>query len=294
MKKILVVSVLMIFILAGINSTAIKVSKNNADDTFSNDRNHYALIVGVETYEDPEFNSKMIKYADKIDDGARKMYELINSSRNFEEENIKMLINEEGTKANISDAITSWLDDKESEKDVVLIFITGHAWRMPFSNRSEGHAYYFPYDLSTSRYSENAITDIEIDSWLDNLESKHVVVILDTCFSGRMFALRQFGRTILAAGGKYLFCPVDEDDNLGSGIFTYFLLQSFKGVADLNNDGWVSANEAFRYVRWPVLWFSAWVHFPYFEKHPNYIYFNGPQIPFMYDRHLGDIPLIQY
>ena len=50
MKKILVIGVLMIFVLAGINSMAIKISKNNVDDTFSNDRTFYALIIGIEEY----------------------------------------------------------------------------------------------------------------------------------------------------------------------------------------------------------------------------------------------------
>lgn len=260
----------------------------------SDDIEYYALVVGVEVYQDKNFSEKMLEHADKIDDGAKKMYDLLNRSENFKEENTKMILNEQATSQKIEDNITSWLDDKEDENDIVLIYITGHAWKMPLSKIRKGNAYLFSYDVSTSKYSENAITDIELDSWVDTLESKHIVVIFDTCFSGRMLAMRQQHRTILTAGGRLFLCPVDEHDSLGGGIFSHFLIQGFNGVADINNDGWVTAKEAFRYARRPVLHFSLWAHFPYLIKYPDFLYFSGPQIPFIYDRHIGNIPLIKY
>lgn len=289
-----------VLVLASLSltSTGISIEKISCSEEEVNgqpeDVEYYALIVGVETYGDQNFSEKMFVYADKIDDGAIKMYDLLNRSENFKEENIRMILNENATSQKIKDNITTWLDDKEDENDVVLIYITGHAWKMPRANRSKGNVFFFSYDVSTSKYSENAITDIELDSWVDALESKHVVVIFDTCFSGRMFAMRQQHRTILAAGGKYFFCPVDEHDSLGCGIFTFFLLQGFDGVADINTDGWVTAREAFMYARRPVIHFSLWAQFPYIEKYPNYLYFSGPQIPYLYDRHNGNVKLIQY
>jgi len=294
---LILMTIFSLFLSANIQAEILTKDNIKIDEEANQDPgdvNYYALIIGVEIYGDHDFNEKMIKYADKIDDGAKKMYDLLNMTENFKEENIKMILNENATSEKIKESITTWLDDREDENDVVLIYITGHSWKIPFANRAKGHAFYFSYDVNTSEYSENAITDIEFDTCIDTLESEHIVVIFDTCFSGRMLAVRQQGRTILAAGGRYLFCPVDEDDNLGSGIFTYFLLQAFSGIADINNDGWVTAKEAFTYAKMPVIRFTIWQKFPNFIQIKPYFYISGPQIPYLYDNHLGSVKLIQY
>jgi len=253
-------------------------------EDLSNDVEYYALIIGVEKFEGIELPGPY------IDDSAIDMYEKLLSSNNWNEENIKLLLNENATKAGIQDAITLWLDDKETENDVVLYYFTGHSWKTPFPDRFKGHTYTYPYDY----LNDNKITDVELGSWFDELESEHISIILDTCYSGRMTALNKDGRTVLAAGGKFLFCPVDGDDSLESGIFTYHLLQGFDGVADINNDGWVSAKEVFHYARMPTFHFSFWQKFPFinFSRDYNLPIFIGPQLPYIYDNHVGDILLI--
>lgn len=290
MKKILVIGVLMIFILAGINSTAIKTSKNNVDDTFSNDRNFYALIIGIEEY--AGFDTPDQEY---LDDSAISFYEKLLSSSNWEEENIKLLLNENATKESIHDAITGWLDDKENETDVVVIYHVSHGWKTKIKDRLKGNAYVFTHNSSSFMYGPDKITDKEYDNWVDELDSKHIALIFGNCYSGRMLALRQTGRTVLTAGGKYLLCPCNWSMYLEDTMFGFFLRQGLDGVADINNDGWVTAQEAFHYARWPVIWHSTWYHFPYlWDSHGDKQRFLGPQIPYMYDRHVGDIPILQY
>ncbi len=261
------------------------IIENVYDQNISDGTKYYAVIVGVEKFEDVEFPEE-----DYIDDTAVAMYDKLLESDNWKEENIKLLLNENATKEGIRDAITNWLDEKETKNDVVLYYFTGHSWKMPIHKRLNGHTYTFPYDISDTGYSEDKITDVELDSWLDELDSKHVAVILDTCYSGRMLSLRQRGRVILTAGGKYLFCPVDEDDMLECGIFSYFLFQGLDGFADINNDGWISAKELFRYARIPTFHFSFWKQFPFTKYLPLFI---GPQLPYIYDRHPGELQLVQ-
>jgi hypothetical protein len=249
----------------------------------------YALVVGVEKFE----NMNLTEYAHLIDESAVAMYEKLNNSANWKQENIKLLLNENATKENIHNAIVNWLDDKESRDDVVLFYFSGHGWSVPILNRLKGHAYIVTYNNSDWHYSENQITDKELDSWLDELESKHTIVILDSCHSGKMVDLRQRGRVVLTAGGKYFFCGVDEDETLGCGIFTYFLLQGLSGIADLNNDGWVSAEEVFHYAKKPTIHFSIWKQFPFITKYNGRLIFWFFQVPHMYDKHFGDIPLVQ-
>jgi len=289
MKKILVIGVLMIFILAGINSMAIKVSKNNVDGTFSNDRNFYALIIGIEEY--AGFETPDQEY---LDETATYFYEKLLSSNNWKEENIKLILNENATKEKIHDAITGWLDDKENESDVVVIYHAGHGWKTKGKDRLKGNAYVFTHNASDFKYGPDKITDKEYDSWIDELDSKHIALIFENCYSGRMLALRQTGRTVLAAGGKYLFCPCNWSMYLEDTIFGFFLRQGLDGVADLNNDGWVTVREAYFYLRVPVIWHSLLYHYPFIWDTPRGKTFVGPQIPYLYDWHVGHIPILQY
>jgi hypothetical protein len=276
-----------------VSTNTIVDSQDSEDVSYSkqsNDGEFYALIVGVELFA----GGNLWPEEDKIDDGAKAMYDLLVNSSGWEEENIKMLLNDQATKDEIHKAIVGWLDDKENENDTVLIYLDGHGWKTKLTERKYGNAAYYTHNITKEQRLEDQITDKELDSWLDNLDSKHIAIILDHCYSGRMLALRQIGRVILTAGGKYLFCAVAEDDSLGSGIFGYFIRQGLEGVADLNNDGWVTAEEAFRYARRPTIHFSIWVHFPFFYKHENGIRFCFFQIPWMYDQHLGSIRLVKY
>jgi hypothetical protein len=76
-------------------------------------------------------------------------------------------------------------------------------------------------------------------------------------------------------------------------MFGFFFRQALDGVADINNDGWVTVQEAYHYLRLPVIWYSIWYHFPYFYRSEYGIRPLFPQIPFLYDGHIGSIPLIK-
>ena len=277
-KKRIALALSFVFIFCSITNISSK------SEPISEDVTYYAVIIAVERFEgNLSYNDTVC-----IDEDAQDMYDMLVSKENWDEENIKLLINENASKNSIKLSITDWLKNKTDENDVVLFFYSGHGWKMPISKINCGNAYIFSYNSSEPRFGEDEdISDKELDSWLDSVKCGKMTVILDSCYSGRMLKLRQKNRVILAAGGKYLLCPVDGDINLGNGIFTYFLLQGFKGVADLNNDGIVTAEEAFRYARVPTFVYSFFKQFPFITG-------IGPQIPYMYDRCLGDIPLVYY
>jgi len=79
---------------------------------------YYALIIGVEKFE----NINATEYAHYIDDDAIAMYNMLNNSNNWKTSHIKLLLNENATKDNIRDNITEWLDDREDQDDVVIIY----------------------------------------------------------------------------------------------------------------------------------------------------------------------------
>jgi len=54
------------------------------------------------------------------------------------------------------------------------------------------------------------------------------------------------GRIVLTASGANEVSA--ENEKLGHGLFTYFLLQGLKGKADTDNDGFMKVDEAYGYV----------------------------------------------
>ncbi len=288
MKKIIILVLVLFLSIAGI-STSAALYEQEIDSDVSEERTYYAVVVGIE-----EFVGMETPCEEYLDDSATAFYEKLLESKNWEAENIKFLINEQATKDAIHDAIVTWLDERENESDIVLIYYADHGWRIPITQRRHGFAFVCTHNATENNFDETKISDKEFDSWVDELDSKHIVIILDHCYSGRMFALRQFGRTFLASGGKYLFCPCNWSTSLESAIFTHYLLEGLNGVADINDDGWITAREAFHYARWPVIWHSLWHHFPYLWHTTSGVHPVGPQIPFLYDRHSGALPIIQY
>lgn len=259
------------------------------ETTNPGDVDYYAVLIGI-----AEFKNIKTLPEDKLDDDAIATRELLTNSKNWKEENILLLINQNATKEAIQSSIVDWLDEKEDENNVVLYYFSSHSLKMPLKYRKYGHTYSCPYDISDFKFSEDKITDIELDSWLDELESNNICLILDTCYSGKMKSLIQKNRVVLTAGGKHFFCGVDESDALGFGIFTFFIMQGLKGIADINNDGWISAEECFRYAKIPTIVSSIWQQFPFIQEWNNQTIIWFFQVPTMYDRYPGSCKLVEY
>ncbi len=54
------------------------------------------------------------------------------------------------------------------------------------------------------------------------------------------------GKIILTASGANEVS--EEDEKLEHGVFTYYLLEGLRGKADIDGDGLVTVDEAYRYV----------------------------------------------
>jgi uncharacterized caspase-like protein len=138
--------------------------------------------------------------------------------------------------------------------------------------------YEIEYGASGWQY-DMAIRDDELARWLDALPpQQQIVLIIDSCFSGGLIPTAAVqargldwqpgthaqmtpeawqdgivrdiagnGRVILTASAENQ--PSLESSALGGGVFTYFLLEALRTPsADENGNGWISAEEAYRYL----------------------------------------------
>jgi uncharacterized caspase-like protein len=126
--------------------------------------------------------------------------------------------------------------------------------------------YLLPYDADPDDLYATALPMGEISRIFNRIRSERLVFVADSCYSGasggrtigisgiRATISEAFldriaggkGRVIITASGANEVSA--EDDNLGHGVFTYHFIQGLRGKADIDQDGMITVDEAFRYV----------------------------------------------
>ena len=140
-------------------------------------RNFYALLIGIDTYED-----EGIQDLDEPVSDVQRLYNVLNANYSFLPENTVVLKNP--TRDNIIDAFEV-LNKKVTVKDQLLIFYAGHGiW-----DEDLKQGYWLPRDAkrdSKSRWLSNST----IRDYIGGIDSKHTLLITDACFSGSIFKER--------------------------------------------------------------------------------------------------------
>lgn len=222
----------------------------------SNRAEYWAVIVGIGNY---EYRPDLASYADK---DANALYKKLLSYPNWQPDHIKLLINSNATLEEINSTIINWLAPREDENDIVLLYFSAHG---NYWFNSTDYDYYFlaTYDSENLDYYRGPASTIiagtwgptelgnrcKLGSWLDKLDSKNIVVILESCRSGGFInLLSESGRVIFTA------CNASELDleylDLQHGLFTYCILGALENftLADVNKDRLLSMGEIYEYT----------------------------------------------
>lgn len=192
-KRILWLALLMWFATPALSqevegvSNTIKVNLNKEEEKSAvttvdakketREREYYALIMGVNDYEDPSIAS-----LDEPINDATKLKDLLLSKYTFKEENINFLKNP--TNADIIIAFDELTREIQPE-DFLLIFYAGHG----YFNEKTSIGYWLPSDAQ----KENTVKWFRNSALVENLgaiNSKHTLLISDACFSGGIFKTR--------------------------------------------------------------------------------------------------------
>lgn len=309
--------------------TTSKTFKTDKEDSYYDDSiQYYALIVGVGDYQEemiPPIN---------LDITAKNLYEtLLNNG--WKKSNMKLLLNENATKCTILDSI-KWLDRNEDQNDIVLFYFGGHSINnLTFSYKEEGDffdEYICPFD-SKGLNRKKDIQDKELNKELNKLDSKNVVLILDTCHSGGFFETKKnqdidnfidgFTKDIMDESRVVIMSSKEKQrtwQNSKGSIFGNYFVEALnaKNIDDIdkNNDKKVSAEEAFNYSKRKTIIFDllniiprktvlnliivnlfTYISFKYtFIFAPIFFtIYRNIQIPCIFDANLeSDIPLISY
>ncbi len=216
----------------------------------------WAVVVGISTYE----NQPALHYTDN---DAFRLYSFLRSPEGgaLPDEQVRILIDEEATRDNVLRAMQEVLL-RADENDVVLFYFSGHGIKGAFLPTN--------YDGTFYKLAHEEILDI-----LSHSRARLKLVLGDACHSGSLAQAKApnhlaalYGALTPTQGGIALMLSSRseeislEDRNLRSGVFSFFLIQALKGLADRNADGIVTLQETYDYVRREVRRYTAGVQTP--------------------------------
>jgi len=213
-------------------------------------RQKVALVVGIDRYgaDIPE-----LRYAVK---DARAIRDLLKRDLGFDD--VQVLADREASQKTILRSL-SLMAQKMSSEDQFLFFFAGHG--VAFGEGDKGAGYLVPQDAAGMDRTSLEVTGIPMDDIarrLDRLPAKHVLMIVDSCFSGfAAVGLRGLStgttqylrsvtnypaRQILTAGNRDE--QAEESEAWGHSAFVYELLRGFNTrAADGNGDGLIIGSE---------------------------------------------------
>ena len=215
--------------------------------------NLHLLTVGIDKYKNPSLN---LNYARADALSLRKTIQA-SSKELFDKIEIHEFYDEDATKSNIISTLKGF--HALPPQDVVIIFLAGHGESL------ESDWYFIPPEVihpeREAELKKNAISATEIEEQVRLIGARKVLLLMDACKSGSALAsfrgfeerrtfsqlARATGIHIVAATGHSQFAA--EVKELKHGIFTYTLLEAFKGKADRGpEDGITTVREILSYV----------------------------------------------
>jgi uncharacterized caspase-like protein/peptidoglycan/xylan/chitin deacetylase (PgdA/CDA1 family) len=211
----------------------------------------WAIVIGIDDYA----SWPKLQYAVR---DARAIRETLIQRFGFSADHVLSLENREATRAGILGAFHDKLAHSGMKKnDRLFVFFAGHgATRQLSSGRDLG--YIIPADSDPNKLATDAVPMTELQNIAESLTAKHVLFVMDACYSGLGLTrgagsnnflrdnARRLGRQMLTAGGADQL--VADGGPNGHSVFTWTLLQALAGKGDLNGDGLITATELAAYV----------------------------------------------
>jgi hypothetical protein len=152
-------------------------SADEPGETVTSTGINYALIIGIQTYDDPAIPDLDEPVAD-----AEQLKEVLAKNYAFESSHVKLLQNPDKA------ALFRELDEfaqKVKAEDSLLIFYAGHGmWDQQFEQ-----GYWLPKDASHDSRAQ-WISNSDIRDYIRAIHSRHTLLITDACFSGGIFKSR--------------------------------------------------------------------------------------------------------
>ncbi len=146
---------------------------------------------------------------------------------------------------------------RKADNDLVFIYYSGHG-----KKDHEGKLCLLFNDTDEDAFVATSLSFDFIQKCIKYPNRKSVVIVLDCCYScvaglrdgdadvtDELKKISGSGIVVLASTGSTGSSKAREDEKLGHGIFTYYLIEGLeKGTADTDKDGYISIDELYAYA----------------------------------------------
>ena len=202
----------------------------------------YLLAVGVGAYANPAFKLDL-PAKDARDTAASWKAQKGGLYRDVE---VKLLTDAQATKGAILDGL-EWLERQTTEKDVAILYFSGHGLNDPRS----GEYLFLPYEADLDSRRRTMLPQSDVQNVLNTIPGK-VLVFLDTCHSGNLLGTAKARNTTdltllvneltSAENGVVVFAAstgrqqARESPDWNNGAFTSAVLEALAGKADYRDN----------------------------------------------------------
>jgi hypothetical protein len=210
----------------------------------------FAVVIGINRYE----KWPPLEFAVADAGAVRQRLEHIGFDQ------ITTILDKEATQRRILTELFNVLPRKTTRNDRVLFYFAGHGQTEELPDGKK-RGYIIPVDTETADYSSTAISMEQIRGLSSRIHAKHVLFVMDSCYSGLGLS-RSLGAStkvsdyirkvssmravqIVTAGGK----GEQVQEKEGHGLFTTYFLRALEGEADINKDNVVTGTELGAYLR---------------------------------------------
>jgi len=205
----------------------------------------WAVVIGIASYD----HMPTLRYTD---DDAYRIFAHLKSPEGgaLKDDQIRILIDEDATKAKISQTMRE-VFSQAGQNDLVLLYFSGHGLKGSF----------LPIDFDGFN---NKFDHEEVKEILESSPAKYKLCIADACHSGSLLAMKSgnvtnvlanYYKTLATAkSGTALIMSSKsnetslESSGLRQGVFSHFLIRGLKGEADLDGNKVVTIQELFAFV----------------------------------------------
>ncbi len=210
-----------------------------------------ALVIGISKYMDDGITDLQFAHRD-----AEIFNEYLRSNAGgaLPAKNIRLLTNEQATLAAI-DLALDWLEHASKKGDKAILYFSGHGDVEKQTLWQRG--YLLAHDTPANNFRNNAVKVEDLDDLVKTLsvgrETK-VIIILDACRAGKLanagtsLTNEQLAKQV-ENEVRILACKADQKSlegnqwGQGRGLFSYYLVNGLKGLADEQNDQVVTFEE---------------------------------------------------
>ena len=210
----------------------------------------WAVLIGINRYQHPRVPK--LRYA--VNDALALEQTL--RARGFRPDRIVTLTDDKATKAAIEQLLGDELRQKLGPNDRLLVFFAGHG-KTDQLRSGEEEGYLIPVDGDPTRLFSTAISMTALRQISDRLSAKHILYIVDSCYSGYAIFNRSIAEDLLEEMTKKPAIQIltagrqqdEAQERAGHGVFTEVLIRGLSGDAFPREKGWLALEELGLWVK---------------------------------------------